>query len=41
MATLVEPLRPNVASANIQLPAVESYEQVDRDISRTLAPTKG
>src|SRR5262245_39268791 len=43
MATLAEPIttRPNVASANIQLPGVESYEQVDRDIAGTLQPTKG
>ncbi|HWP69590.1 MAG TPA: hydrogenase, partial [Gemmatimonadaceae bacterium] len=44
MATIVEPVgpqRPNVASANIQLPGVESYEQVDRDILGTLVPTKG
>src|SRR5919109_5679064 len=45
MATLAEPVgpgapRPNVASANIQLPAVESYEQVDRDIAGTLVATK-
>src|SRR5688572_11272936 len=46
MATLAKPVddvskRPNVASANIQLPGVESYEQVDRDISGTLSPTAG
>ena len=35
MATIAEPIRqrPNVASANIQLPGVESYEQVDREIA--------
>jgi molybdopterin-containing oxidoreductase family membrane subunit len=41
MATLAEPVRPNVASANIQLPGVENYEQVDREIAGTLQPTKG
>ena len=41
MATLAEPVRPNVASANIQLPGVESYEQVDREIAGTLKPTAG
>ena len=30
---------PNVASANVQLPAVRDYEQVDREISATLRPT--
>ena len=35
MATLAhpdEPRRPNIASADIQLPAVTSYEQVDDEI---------
>jgi molybdopterin-containing oxidoreductase family membrane subunit len=43
MATIAKPVpqRANVASANIQLPGVESYEQVDRDISGTLQPTAG
>ncbi|HEX8851139.1 MAG TPA: NrfD/PsrC family molybdoenzyme membrane anchor subunit, partial [Gemmatimonadaceae bacterium] len=33
--------RPNVASADIQLPAVRDYEQVDREIASTLSPTFG
>ena len=41
MASLVQPVRPNVATANIQLPGVESYEQVDREIAGTLVPTRG
>ncbi len=32
-------MRPNVASANVQLPAVRDYEQVDREIIATLHPT--
>jgi Ni/Fe-hydrogenase subunit HybB-like protein len=32
--------RPNVASADVQLPAVKDYEQVDNDIIETLHPTK-
>src|SRR5512141_153012 len=47
MATLARPLderepvlrRPNIASADVQLPAVRDYEQVDREISATLHPT--
>ena len=31
--------RPNVASANVQLPAVRDYEQVDNEITATLHPT--
>ena len=31
--------RPNIASADVQLPAVRDYEQVDREISATLSPT--
>ena len=34
-----EPRRPNLARADIQLPAVKDYEQVDREISGTLRPT--
>ena len=33
--------RPNVASADVRLPAVKSYEQVDREIAATLHPTLG
>ena len=43
MATLAhpdEPRRPNIASADIQLPAVTSYEQVDNEILAILKPTK-
>ena len=41
MATIAyEPRRPNIASANVQLPAVRDYEQVDEDITSTLRPTK-
>ena len=41
MATIAyEPKRPNIASANVQLPAVRDYEQVDDEISATLRPTK-
>ena len=41
MATIAyEPRRPNIASANVQLPAVRDYEQVDDDIIATLRPTK-
>jgi Ni/Fe-hydrogenase subunit HybB-like protein len=35
-----EPRRPNIASADIQLPAVKDYEQVDREILAILEPTK-
>jgi Ni/Fe-hydrogenase subunit HybB-like protein len=31
--------RPNIASADVQLPAVRDYEQVDREITATLSPT--
>jgi Ni/Fe-hydrogenase subunit HybB-like protein len=31
--------RPNIASANVQLPAVRDYEQVDNEITSTLHPT--
>ncbi len=43
MATVAQPApasRPNIASANIQLPAVRSYEQVNDEIIATLRPTK-
>jgi len=41
MATIAfEPRRPNIASANVQLPAVRDYEQVDAEITATLRPTK-
>jgi len=47
VATLTKPVpygdtgvpRPNIASADIQLPAVRDYEQVDREITGTLHPT--
>jgi molybdopterin-containing oxidoreductase family membrane subunit len=43
MATMAkpveEPRRPNIATADVQLPAVRDYEQVDREIIRTLHPT--
>ena len=35
------PLRPNIPSADIQLPAVRDYEQIDREIAGTLTPTLG
>ena len=38
--TADEPRRPNIATAGVQLPAVPDYETVDRDIIRTLNPTK-
>ena len=41
MATVAEPARPNIASANIPLPGVRDYEQVDREITGTLSPTAG
>src|ERR671920_2484494 len=50
MATVARPVstpsedpyrRPNVASANVQLPAVGDYEQVDNEVISTLRPTKG
>src|SRR4051812_14557394 len=34
-----EPRRPNIATADVQLPAVRDYEQVDREIVGTLHPT--
>ena len=39
----LEPQRPltNIASANVQLPAVADYDQVDNEIIRTLSPTPG
>ena len=44
MATLVqpadEPRRPNIATADVQLPAVANYEQVDNEILAILKPTK-
>ncbi|MBW7935014.1 MAG: polysulfide reductase NrfD, partial [Gemmatimonadaceae bacterium] len=41
MATIAfEPRRPNIATANVQLPAVRDYEQVDREITATLRPSK-
>ena len=45
MATLARPYdeeavrRPNIATADVQLPAVRDYEQVDQEISGTLHPT--
>jgi molybdopterin-containing oxidoreductase family membrane subunit len=45
MATLAQPvkgpMRPNIPSADIQLPAVTSFEQVDDEIAATLGPSKG
>ncbi len=41
MATIAyEPKRPNIATANVQLPAVRDYEQVDDEITASLRPTK-
>jgi Ni/Fe-hydrogenase subunit HybB-like protein len=43
MATMVEPSgfpRPNIASADVQLPAVKTYEQVDKEVLAVLNPTK-
>lgn len=45
MASVAHPVRegirgPNIASADVQLPAVRDYEQVDRDIIATLGFTK-
>src|SRR5512132_2005777 len=49
MATIARPAatpseepyrRPNVASANVQLPGVRDYEQVDNEVISTLRPTK-
>jgi hypothetical protein len=34
-----EPRRPNTPAADLQLPAVRDYEQVDREIIGTLHPT--
>jgi molybdopterin-containing oxidoreductase family membrane subunit len=36
-----EPRRPNIATAGMQLPAVRDFEQVDREIIRTLRPSLG
>ena len=33
--------RPNIASADIQMPAVTSYKQIDDEIAGTLHPTLG
>ena len=49
MATLARPdggqgdayRRPNIASADVQLPAVRDYEQVDNEIIATMRPTGG
>jgi molybdopterin-containing oxidoreductase family membrane subunit len=47
MATIAQPgpatgpMRPNIAKAGLQLPAVKDYGQVDREIMGTLRPTKG
>jgi len=35
------PQLPNIPSANVQLPAVRDYEQVDNEIADTLRPTLG
>ncbi|GAC1517231.1 MAG: polysulfide reductase NrfD [Gemmatimonadaceae bacterium] len=35
------PRRPNIPSANVQLPGVANYEQVDNEIGATLRPTYG
>jgi len=32
---------PNIASADVQLPAIRDYEQVDNEITRTMSPTAG
>ncbi len=46
MATLAQPgpdtgpMRPNIAKAGLQLPAVKDYAQVDREIMGTLHPTR-
>jgi len=40
MADPLPPARPNIPSAGVQLPAVLTYEQVDREIGETLNPTK-
>ncbi|MHB1312972.1 MAG: NrfD/PsrC family molybdoenzyme membrane anchor subunit [Gemmatimonadaceae bacterium] len=39
-AIAYEPKRPNIATANVQLPAVRDYEQVNDDIIATLRPSK-
>ena len=44
MATTAHPeddMRPNIPSALVRLPAVKSYEQVDREIIGTLRPSFG
>jgi Ni/Fe-hydrogenase subunit HybB-like protein len=35
------PMRPNIPSADVQLPAIKTFEQVDEEISGILTPTKG
>src|SRR6185437_9538422 len=43
MATVARPrvqTGPNIPEANIQLPSVETYDQVTEEIRRTLNPTK-
>lgn len=35
------PRRPNIASADVQLPGVRDYEQVDNEIIGTMTPTAG
>ena len=43
MATMLEPrgpMRPNIASADVQVPAIKDFEQVDREVGGTLGPTK-
>ncbi len=35
------PRRPNIASADVQLPGVRDYEQVDNEIIATMGPTTG
>ena len=41
MATLAQPdvRRPNIPSADVQLPAVRDYEEVDNESAATLRPT--
>jgi len=43
MATMAHPdaRRPNLPSADVQLPGVRDYEQVDNEITATLRPTGG
>ena len=35
------PMRPNIPSADVQLPAIKTFEQVDEEIYGVLTPTKG